>query len=146
MNTASIARRATSLALAACALAIAACASRAPRAATPNDPAETASTSRGRANVLTQEDIRRANITNVFDLVSTLRPRWMQTRGQDSFQRPSEVQVYVDNTRLTAGLNGLRDLASIGVSRIEFVGPIDASARWGLDHGQGAIVVTTSTR
>lgn len=127
-------------------VALAGCAARAPSAAPSGDRAETASTSRGRANVLTQEDIRRANITNVYDLVSTLRPRWMQTRGQDSFQRPSVVQVYVDNTRLTAGLAGLRDLAAIGVTRIEFVGPIDASARWGLDHGQGAIVVTTSAR
>ena len=70
----------------------------------------------------------------------------MQTRGADSFQRPTEIQVYVDNTRLSAGLNGLRDLSSLGVTKIEFVAPIDASARWGLDHGQGAIVVSTSAR
>ena len=100
----------------------------------------------GRANVLTQDEIRRSNLANAFDIVSTLRPRWLQTRGADSFQRPTEIQVYVDNTRLTNGLNGLREISSLAISRMEWVNPIDASARWGLDHGQGAIVVITSAR
>jgi hypothetical protein len=100
----------------------------------------------GRANSLSQEEIRRSSLANAYDIVSTLRPRWMQTRGADSFQRPTEVQVYVDNTRLSNGINGLREISSLAISKIEWVNPIDAAARWGLDHGQGAIVVITSAR
>ena len=136
MTTTSRTRRAVRARVACAAAAIAAtvgaCAS---GSASTRGPAETASTSRGSANV-----------TNVYDLVVTLRPRWTQTRGQDSFQSPTQIQVYIDNARLSAGINGLRDLPAAGVSRVEFVGPIEASARWGLDHGQGAIVVTTTTR
>jgi hypothetical protein len=147
MTTTSRTRRAVRARVACAAAAIAAtvgaCAA---GSASTRDPAETASTSRGSANVLTTDEIRRANVTNVYDLVVTLRPRWTQTRGQDSFQSPTQIQVYIDNARLSAGINGLRDLPAAGVSRVEFVGAIEASARWGLDHGQGAIVVTTTTR
>jgi hypothetical protein len=97
-----------------------------------------------RANVLTLDDIQKAHIPNVFDLVSTLRPRWLQTRGVDSFQKPSEIQVYLGSTRMQGGLNALRELSSLGVTKIEWVDGITASSRWGLDHGAGAIVVSTS--
>jgi hypothetical protein len=133
MTTRPTTRRALSLALVLAAVGTAACGSRGgSRAADDTSPTPMRTATGGsRANMLTTEEIRRSNITNVFDLVSTLRPRWMQTRGSDSFQQPSVVQVYVDNTRLSAGLAGLRDLASLAVNRIEFVSPIDASARWG---------------
>jgi hypothetical protein len=98
-----------------------------------------------RPNVLTAEDIQKAHIANVYDLVSSLRPRWLQTRGVDSFQRPSEIQVYLGNTRMNGGISGLRDISSLGVTKIEYVDPISASSRWGLDHGAGAIVVSLST-
>jgi hypothetical protein len=119
-----------------------ACRGSSPAASTPSRTSQPS----GRANVLTQDEIRRSNLANAYDIVSTLRPRWMQTRGADSFQRPTEIQVYVDNTRLTNGLNGLREISSLAISKMEWVNPIDASARWGLDHGQGAIVVITSAR
>ena len=99
-----------------------------------------------RANVLTLDDIQKAHIPNVFDLVSTLRPRWLQTRGVDSFQKPSEIQVYLGSTRMQGGINSLRELNSLGITKIEWVDGITASSRWGLDHGAGAIVVSTSAR
>lgn len=115
-------------------------------AATPGPRRTAAQTTGARANTLTQDEIRRSSLANAYDVVSTLRPRWLQTRGTDSFQRPTEIQVYVDNTRMTNGVAGLRDISSLGITKIEWVNPIDAAARWGLDHGQGAIVVITSTR
>ena len=143
-------------------LSAAACASGGSRASTTGTSAKgaagataatgaTSSTRRGtsagtRANVLTLDDIQKAHIPNVFDLVSTLRPRWLQTRGVDSFQRPSEIQVYLGSTRMQGGLNALRELSSLGITRIEWVDGITASSRWGLDHGAGAIVVSTSAR
>ena len=32
-------------------------------------------------NVLTADEIQRSHIANVYDVVSSLRPRWLQTRG-----------------------------------------------------------------
>jgi hypothetical protein len=103
-------------------------------------------TTTNRATVLTQDEIERANIPNLYDLVSSLRPRWLQTRGVDSFQKPSEIQVYLGQTRMQGGVSALKDIASLGVTRVEFVDGITASARWGLDHGAGAIVVSMSPR
>ena len=109
---------------------------------------QTASSNRSqrgaRTNTLTAEEIANAHIPNVFDLVSSLRPRWLQTRGVDSFQKPSEIQVYLGTTRMQGGVSALRELSSLGITKIEFVDGITASARWGLDHGAGAIVVSMS--
>jgi len=99
-----------------------------------------------RNNVLSAEEIQRAHIPNVFDLVSSLRPRWLQTRGVDSFQHPSEIQVYFGNTRMQGGVGALRDISSLGITKIEFVDGITASARWGLDHAAGAIVVSMNEK
>ena len=127
-------------------LAAAACASGGSRASTngASNSSHQSMSAGARANVLTLDDIQKAHIPNVFDLVSTLRPRWLQTRGVDSFQKPSEIQVYLGNTRMQGGLNALRELSSLGVTKIEWVDGITASSRWGLDHGAGAIVVSTS--
>ncbi len=99
---------------------------------------------RGNANLLTTEDLRAAagNAT-AYDLVATLRPRWLQARGADSFTKPTAIQVYLGNARMTAGLDALRDIPALGIARMEWVDGISAAGRWGLDHGAGAIVVTS---
>lgn len=97
-------------------------------------------------NVLTQEEIAGSQLSNVYDLVSTLRPRWIVARGPDSFTQPTEVRAYLNATRLTRGLASLRELSVVGVRRIEFLDGMAASARWGLDHARGAIVVHTESR
>jgi hypothetical protein len=136
MSTRSHLRRLVALGLT---LASAACASGGSTSGTASRPAAS------RPNVLSAEEIQKAHIANVFDLVSSLRPRWLTTRGVDSFQKPSEIQVYLGNTRMTGGPNALREISSLGVTKIEWVDPISAASRWGLDHGAGAIVVSTST-
>ena len=129
-------------------LASAACASGGAKSSSSPAP-QTAASSRpqrgGGTNTLTADEISNAHIPNVFDLVSSLRPRWLQTRGVDSFQKPSEIQVYLGTTRMQGGVSALRELSSLGITKIEFVDGITASARWGLDHGAGAIVVSMST-
>lgn len=142
----SSARPASRLALLGIVLLSAACASGGSGAtAGAGGTASTPAGSRGArasANVLLREDIEKANFPNLFDLVSALRPRWVQKRGVDSFQQPTEIQVYVANSRMTNGLAALREITAMGVTRIEFFDGITASGRWGLDHGAGAIVVS----
>ena len=98
----------------------------------------------GQANLITREEMDRVQLNTVYDVVSTLRPRWLQRRGTDTLGEQGQVRVYLGNTRLSSGLEALRDMSLVGVRRIEFVDAISASSRWGLDHNQGAIVVSTT--
>lgn len=101
---------------------------------------------RTRADLITQEELQRGSFTNLYDAVQALRSRWLNTRGPDTLiGRQGEVQVHVDETRL-GGVNALRSIPPVGVTSIQWFSPNDAAARWGLDHGHGAIVVSTRPR
>jgi hypothetical protein len=94
-------------------------------------------------DVITREEIEQRAWSNVFDLVSTLRPQWIRQRGPDSLSGiATPVQTYLDNTRLT-GIAALASISTAGLRAVEWVDGVEASARWGLDHGQGAIVLRT---
>ena len=121
--------------LPALALAAPACASR---------PAEEAlqSPMRRAFDVITREEIEQRAWANALDLVSTLRPQWVRARGPDSLRGATPVQTYLDGTRLM-GIAALANISTAGLRAVEWVDGLDASARWGLDHSQGAIVLRT---
>lgn len=79
----------------------------------------------------------------VYDVVRTYRPNWLRIRGPDSLRRPGEVQVYFDGTRV-GGIENLKSIASSGISFIRWYDGIEASSRWGLDHGNGVIWVSST--
>ena len=93
-------------------------------------------------NLLTQEDLREHGFATVFDAIEALRSHWLRERGPDSFSSPGHVQVYLDDSRL-GGVEALRTLPLANVLYIRHVNGVDAAARWGLDHGQGVILVST---
>jgi hypothetical protein len=93
-------------------------------------------------NLITQEQMRDGGFNNAFDAVQALRPNWLTTRGTDSFRSPGQVQVYVNDTRM-GGVNTLREFGVGEVTYIRYFDGVDATARWGLDHGHGAIYVST---
>ena len=99
---------------------------------------------RSRGNLITAEEIRqRAQYSNLYDVIDHLRPRWLRTQGPDTMTgTPTSVQVHMDGNRL-GGVDVLRSLAPTGVTSIQWLPPIDASARFGLDHSQGAIIIST---
>lgn len=92
--------------------------------------------------MLLREEILSTQFTNLFDVVRTLRGNWLRVRTADSFGRSSQVQVYLDMQRLS-GVEELRALAPTNVLSIRFLDPVQASARWGMDHGAGAIFILT---
>jgi hypothetical protein len=107
--------------------------------------AETGSAGRARtrSDLITLEEIQqRGQFSNLYELVQTLRPRWLRTQGPDSFSSPGEVQVHMDGNRL-GSINALKGLSPSGVTSLQWLNPIDAAARYGLDHGHGAIIVST---
>jgi hypothetical protein len=92
--------------------------------------------------VITREQLLEHHFTNAFEAVQALRSNWLETKGADSFSTPTQVLVYLDDTRL-GGIETLRSIATATIVFIRHFDGISAAARWGLDHGQGVIFVST---
>ena len=108
------------------------------------DPAA-AGRARTRSTLITFEEMQqRGQFSSLYDLIQELRPRWLRAQGPDTFMgQGGQVQVHMDGNRL-GGVEALRGLGAHGVTSIEWMAPIDAAARFGLDHGHGAIIVSTA--
>ncbi|MGH7463012.1 MAG: hypothetical protein ACREMA_18555 [Longimicrobiales bacterium] len=50
--------------------------------------------------------------------------------------------VYIDDTRL-GGVETLRSISTASISYIRYYDGVTATGRWGIDHGQGVIFVST---
>ncbi len=98
-----------------------------------------------RTDLITQEELERGHFRNAYEAVQALHANWLLSRGPDSAQRPTEVIVYEDLMRL-GGVNTLRGITILGIKYIQHFNGQEATARWGLDHGQGAILVSTRSR
>ncbi len=95
---------------------------------------------------ITFEEIQRGHWASAYDLVESLRPRWLRSHGPDTILgQPVVVQVHLDENRL-GGVQELRTIAVNDIESIEWVDPVSAASRWGSDHANGAIIVTTRTR
>lgn len=102
-------------------------------------------TVRGPSDLITFEEMRsRGSYSNLMELVQELRPRWVRSQGPDTFiGQQGEVQVHMDGNHL-GGVRVLSRLAAVGVTSIRWLSPIDAAARYGLNHSHGAIVISTA--
>jgi len=93
--------------------------------------------------VITQQEILSHKFENVYDAVEALRPIWLQTRGTNTLMASStQVQVFLDSNHL----GGVETLSTINLSSVVYIRHYDgvaATARWGLDMGQGVIYVST---
>jgi hypothetical protein len=137
-------RRSAPLALGLLGLQLAAaCAGKA--AAADSQAAQGARPARSNRNVITQEQMVQQHFKNAYEAVQALHPNWLTTRGTDSFRSPSQVWVYLDDARL-GGIDQLSTIAPSTVGTIRHFNGVDASARWGLDHGAGVIQVISRVR
>ena len=95
-------------------------------------------------SLITYEEMReRGQYSNLHDLIEVLRPRWLRPQGgPDSFGGQGQVQVHMDGNWM-GDVAVLRSLSVSGVTSIEWIAPLAAAARYGLDHSHGAIVVST---
>jgi hypothetical protein len=87
-------------------------------------------------------EIREANYPDAFALVQALRPNWLITRGQGSITQREEIKVYLDGL-LMGGVEYLKQISTQSISFIRWYDGLEATQRWGLDHGLGAIAVST---
>ena len=99
----------------------------------------------GRSDLIVADQLRSRGFASVYDAVEQLRSNWLRTRGRDSLMGPpSEVQVYLDNVRM-GGVATLRQISPATVTYVQWYNANDATARWGIGHGAGAIYVSTRT-
>lgn len=91
---------------------------------------------------LSRQQMLENNFITVYDAVAALRANWLVVRGTDSFQTPSQIWVYYDQTRL----GGTETLRTVRVNDIAYArhysGP-DATTRWGVGHAAGVIYVSS---
>ena len=95
------------------------------------------------SDVITLDEIVRGHWLNAYDMIRALRVHWLNDLGHDTILgQPTEIQVHLDDARL-GGVASLRSVAIHDITSARFHRPIDASARWGLGYGKGAIELST---
>jgi hypothetical protein len=92
--------------------------------------------------LITQAQIVANRFTNAYEAVESLHSNWLHAKGTNSFSTPSEVRVYVDNTSL-GNIETLKSISAPTIRTIQHFDGVAATARWGLDHGAGVILITT---
>jgi len=98
------------------------------------------------AELITLDEIQSGHWQNAYELIQVLRPRWLRAHGPDSILGDTpEVQVHLDDNRL-GGIATLRNVATTNIASIRFVDPVSAAARWGGDHANGAIIISTRSQ
>ena len=94
------------------------------------------------SSVISEADIRDSNAPTAYEVVSRLRPAWLRKRGVASVNNEGGIKVYQDGMPF-GGLAALRQISATGVQSIEFLDGMRATQRFGTDHGNGVILVTT---
>ncbi len=96
-----------------------------------------------RPDLISAEEVTAlGSASTALDLVQTLRPNWLRTRGTVSFNQLSPIVVYVDRMRL-GGPRLLSQVPATTVESISFLDAMAATRQFGTDHANGAILVAT---
>lgn len=100
---------------------------------------------RSQSDAITVTEIeRRGPFSSMYEMIQILRPRWVRSSGPDTFVGQSgQVQAHIDGNWV-GPIQNLRNLAAHGVTSVRWLGPVDAAARYGLDHGHGAVIISTA--
>ena len=108
--------------------------------------------SRSSRNSITYEEVQTARRpgSTAWDLISSLRPLYLTSRGMTSLGSASSgvssisavAVVYVDGSRY-GDLQSLKTLNADTVHHVEYMNAADATTRYGTDHSGGAILIYT---
>lgn len=110
-------------------------------------------------SVITREEIALSGANNAYELIQSLRGEWLRSqRGVNQWSESARgavdetsssitpgaprTIVYMNTTRL-GGLETLREISLFELQRIEFVGPQQATTRYGTGHEHGVIQLWT---
>jgi hypothetical protein len=98
-------------------------------------------------NLLTRDDIMAVEVTNLYDVVQRLRPRWLTVRAGRSLSELRTEVVVFQNQTLLGGIDVLRQMQPDIAVRIRYLDGSTASATLpglGSRHVEGAIVIETT--
>ena len=99
-----------------------------------------------RSDLITREQILEAGANNLYEIVSRLRPRWLQVNSMRSFNMETEIVVF-QNEMLLGGPDALKQMSAELAFEIRYLdGPRATASLPGLMSGrhiEGAIVVAT---
>ncbi|MEX2155953.1 MAG: hypothetical protein WD773_03835 [Gemmatimonadales bacterium] len=104
-------------------------------------PSENRERPRARSsNVLIEEDIRRFDASDAYDIVQRLRPNWLRRRGPTNPRNRAsgEVTVYVDGVAF-GNAAALRNIPAGNVVGITYLSAADATLRFG-PRQTGAVI------
>jgi len=105
----------------------------------------TGGTARGDTNVITAAEIDGSGHADAFSLVQSLRPGWLRVRGASTVAGSETVKIYLDGS-LLGGAQMLRQISTQSIGSLQYLSGLEATQRYGLDHGAGAIIVSTQRR
>jgi hypothetical protein len=97
-------------------------------------------------NHLTADEIRAVDVSNLYEVVQRLRPRWLEVRApRGGFETATMIVVFLDRT-LQGGPDELRRMGTEMAASIEYMPGARAQAQLsGIAgrHVEGAIIVHT---
>ena len=99
----------------------------------------------GDRNVITEEEIRAVPSSNLYELVSKIRPNMLRSHGQSTLGGSTASDyalVYVDG-RQYGDISSLRSLIASQVSMVRYYDPSAAAGKFMVTAGSGVIDVTT---
>lgn len=93
---------------------------------------------------ITVEEIQDVSANNLYQVVESLRPQWLRSRGSLSISNPSagEPVVYMNQMRM-GSIEVLRELQPLSIAGIQWITASDATTLFGLGHAGGVIQVLT---
>lgn len=98
---------------------------------------------RPRQDVITAEEIEETRVSNLYELVQRLRPRWLDVRSNQSFTSDTQIVVYQGQSYL-GGVEMLRQFGKESAYRLIYLdGPTASATLPGLGTRQveAAIVI-----
>lgn len=93
-------------------------------------------------NLISEEEMKAAGYHDALSTIQLLRPQWLNRRGPSTINLKESVKVYLDGS-LLGGPEHLQRITVSSISTMRYLDAIEATQRWGLDHGLGAILVIT---
>lgn len=103
-------------------------------------------------DVITYEEIAESTATNVYRLIESVRPNWLQKRGAMTVStvedddgaalEDPEIVVYLDGSRLGSTAD-LETVSTAEITSIRWLNAREATQRFGTGHSRGAILVVS---
>jgi hypothetical protein len=93
-------------------------------------------------NLITEQEIATSAESNLYDVVSRLRPMFLKTRGRSTINSGGTeyASVFLDG-QYFGELGSLRNIVATQIHEIRYLSGPDAVSRYGMRYGSGAVDV-----